>query len=207
MRKDYEPSEIWIDYGLSDLYFAHINQGNDVYRYGTFFFIMAAEKHLKAALIHNGLSSKPHLKSKEDRRSEADNIAKNYSHNFEKMITDVSLLYETGFDGPFVPDTYLTFEKSSLIKAMYEGYMETRYPTVTSSSRHFPYKKSGGVYHSPIGSSFFTDFTELICHKSWSYLEKQGVVGERSINLLYEKFGQSENYNVFKALYVDKLPQ
>lgn len=207
MCQDYNPSETWIRYGLSDLFFAHMNQGNDVFRYGTFFFIMAAEKHLKAVLINAGLETKPEITLKKEKRSEADDIARKYSHNFKKMIGDVENLYESEFKRPFVPNTYLGFDKDNLIKAMYEGYMETRYPTITSSSQHFPYAKKADVYHSPIGSSFFTDFTQLICQNCWRFLLAKGMDLHMTVDLLFEQFGENEKYASFKTSYLNKLPK
>jgi len=170
MSKNFKPVETWIRYGLSDLYFGFRNQGNDVYRYGTFFYIMAAEKHLKALLIYEKRAQYESLVSIETKRLEVEKIVKGYSHKFEKMIKDVDVFYNQAINEQLVPDEYLGFAKQNLIKAMYEGYMETRYPSVFSTSRHFPSKKAKGIQHDPLGSSFFTDFMVLICTKCWKYL-------------------------------------
>lgn len=68
MTQIFEPVETWIRYGISDLYFGRNNQSNDVYRYGTFFYIMAAEKHLKALLIFNKKEQYERIQSIEDKK-------------------------------------------------------------------------------------------------------------------------------------------
>jgi hypothetical protein len=44
MSIEFHPVRTWLRYGVSGLYLGHANQSNDVFRYGTFFFTMAAEK-------------------------------------------------------------------------------------------------------------------------------------------------------------------
>jgi len=206
MCKAFDPVATWIWYGLSDLYFGSINQKNDVYRYGTFFYIMAAEKHLKAVLIHANKASYDGLSSIESKKTAVEKIVKGYSHNFKKMIQEAGAIYEREMKTSFLPDEHLGFKSEDLIKAMYEGYMETRYPSVLSTSRHFPAGTAERIFHNPLGSSFFTEFIEVICKRCWSYLVAMNLDAAGILSDLEERFSESSGFEQFKTLYLAKLP-
>lgn len=206
MRKILDPVETWVRYGLSDLYFGSRNQKNDVCRYGIFFYIMAAEKHLKAVLIDANRANFDGLTTIESKKAAVDGIARKYSHNFKIMIRDVSTIYERDMNSPLIKDEHLGFKSESLIQAMYEGYMETRYPSVLSTSRHLPAITAEGMFHDPLGSSFFTDFIERICTKCWTYLISKNLNASNIISGLEERFGGNDDFEHFKAVYLAKLP-
>lgn len=204
-KQIFSPVETWMAYGLSDLYFAGRNQENDVFRYGTFFYIMAAEKHLKAVLIYKEKSKYENLNSIEEQKHKVEKIVKGYSHNFNQMLDAVGEIYEQDQGEKLVPEKYLNFDTELLVTAMYEGYMETRYPSVFSVSRHFPAVRSKGVYHSPIGSSFFTDFIEMICVKCWKYLEQSGLDTKKIISKIDLQFSKNNSYSYFQNVYLSNL--
>jgi len=186
MAKEFDPIGTWIRYGLSDLYFGYRNQEGEFYRYSVFFHIMAAEKHLKAVLIYANREQYDSLSSFEEKKTKVDSLAREYSHNFKNMIMDVNSLLEKEMDENLVTEHYSGYKSESLIQAMYEGYMETRYPSVRSASRHFPVESAEGMYHDPLGSSFFTDFIEMICVKCWKYLASRELDTEKVVTAIEE---------------------
>jgi hypothetical protein len=206
MSKKYDPVGTWIYYGLSDLYFGSRNLDYDVFKYGTFFYIMAAENHLKAVLIDHEKNVFSSVKNNEQKRKEVEKIVKRNSHNFEQMISKVSSIYKKEMNEIFVPENYYGFKSDNLIKAMYEGYMETRYPSVLSASRHFPIGSTKGMFHDPLGSSFFTDFVEGICRKCWTYLLTKEVISIKIIDDIKKRFLKSNGFKQFESSYLAKLP-
>ena len=206
MSNIYNPVEVWVRYGVSDLYFGFINQANAVFRYGTFFYIMAAEKHLKALLLYERKSEYENISNIDSKRKKVDDIARRYSHKFDKMIEDAANIYQSRLEKEFMPTEYLGFSKDDLIKAMYEGYMETRYPSALSVSRLFPVKTAKGMYHAPLGSSFFTDFTRLICKRCWEYLVDQKTLNTESVLAsIDEQYSKSIDYEAFYKEYLSSL--
>lgn len=121
------------------------------------------------------------------------------------MIEEASDIYSGEIGKPFLPDEYLGFSKENLIVAMYEGYMETRYPSVFSASRHFPGESKSGLYHCPLGSSFFTDFIEIICRKCWGYLIKNNLNAEAVLSEIEEQFKDNHEYEHFEQTYLCTL--
>jgi hypothetical protein len=166
---------------------------------------MAAEKHLKAVLIDANRNKFDDLESVELQKESIENIVKSYSHNFRKMIKDVSAIYVREMGAPFLPDEHLGFKSEKLIAAMYEGYMETRYPSVLPTSRHFPTGVTNGMFHSPLGSSFFTDFIEVICIQCWTYLNTKKLNTADIIAKLEEHFEESAGFEHFKATVLGKI--
>ncbi len=202
--RDFTPVEIWIRHGLSDLYFAARNQANDVYSYGTFFYIMAAEKHLKAVLIYIHRDKYTTLEGEAARRA-VNGIAKKYSHRFNEMIEEVSVHYNRSTNEELIPAMFLGFETGKLVQTMCEGYMDTRYPSVQSTSRHFPSPTAPGIRHAPLGSSFFTDFLQHICLNCWKYLISNGLNGKMVIEQIQERYSGSEEFNLFEIAYLRQL--
>lgn len=206
MADAFDPVRTWVRYGIGDLYFAYANQSNDVYRYGTFFFIMAAEKHLKGVLIAEKRQVFEALDTLDGKRSEVEAIVRGYSHNFDRMIQAVSLVYRREFKQTLLESDYFGYPLDVLVKAMYEGYMETRYPTANNTFRHFPILNSEGAYHDPLGSSFFSDFMQYICRKCWRILIKQGLDGQAVLEATEDQFKDSRDYDVFESVYLQTLP-
>ncbi|MEX2488351.1 MAG: hypothetical protein WD356_02365 [Pseudomonadales bacterium] len=206
MSKKYDPVGTWVYFGLLDLYFGSRNLDNDVFKYGTFFYIMAAEKHLKSVLIDYEKDTFIAIKNNEQKREKVEKIVKSYSHNFDQMIDRVSSIYKKEMDEIFIPGNYYGFKSDNLIKAMYEGYMETRYPSVLSTSRHFPVGSTKGMFHDPLGSSFFTDFIEAICRKCWVYLLAKDVITIKIIDDIKGRFSESYGFKLFESSYLAKLP-
>ena len=205
MKNKFDPVNTWIRYGTSDLYFGYANQGDDVYRYGTFFFIMAAEKHLKATLIQENKERYESVLTLDDKRKEVDKIAREYSHNFKEMIEVVSRIYRRDTGQTFLDNEILGYELKDVVKSMYEGYTETRYPSVLQTARHFPLPSAKGVFHDPLGSNFFTDFTKQICQKTWCYLVDRGADFTGIVESIEEQYKESKNYGYFQSDYISKL--
>lgn len=206
MKNEFNPVNTWIRHGTSDLYFGHANQDNDVYRYGTFFFIMAAEKHLKAMLIEDNKEQYESALTLHDKRKKVDKIARKYSHNFEKMIKDVSTIYLRDTGRTFLDSEIYGYELKAVATSMYEGYMETRYPSVLQTARHYPFPNAEGSFHDPLGSSFFTDFAKEICQKAWCYLVDRGADFTGIVESIDEQYRESKDYGYFQSTYISKLP-
>jgi len=205
MNEEFNPVEVWMYYGLSDLYFGWKNQEYSIHRYGTFFYIMAAEKHLKSVLICSNAKEYEGKGSVDEKKLAVEKIAKGYSHNFKKMINDVGSIYYKEMHKRFVDDSHLGFESEIIIKAMVEGYMETRYPSLKTTSRHFPVKSHPNVYHDPLGSSFFTEFVERLCIQCWSCLVKKGLNAAEVLSRVRVRFSNNEDFGRFESLYFERL--
>jgi len=205
MSIEFNPVNTWLRYGVSDLYFGHANQSNDVFRYGTFFFIMAAEKHLKAVLIENNRNKYQDLGDLNDKRKAVEKIAKQYSHKFDKMINEVSAIYQQELGKEFVSSKIYGYDKDIVIESMSKGYMETRYPVVAPTSRQYQFRNVKGSYYDPLGSSFFTDFIDRICQKCWGLLVNKGIDHQAILSFIEEQYANSRDYNTFKNEYLSKL--
>ena len=205
MKKQFDPVGTWIFYGLSDLYFGSKNLSNHVYRYGTFSYIMASEKHLKAVLINNKKDAFELLDTIEEKRKTVDKLVRSYSHNFKDMIQEVSLLYQKEMNKIFVPENYDGFDTEKLIQAMYDGYLETRYPSVRSTAKNFPVGTQEGVYHDPLGSSFFTDFNETICRNCLIYLKEKGINVAIITADFKERFSDNIGFKNFETQYLNRI--
>jgi len=205
MPKKFNPVGTWIRYGLKDLYFGYRNQKDIFYKYGVFFWIMAVEKHLKAILIYANRYEIDKLSTLEKKINAVDNLAKKYSHDFEKMVKDVSGLLEEEMGEKLLPENYSEYNSELLVKSMYEGYMETRYPTVSPTANHFPFESSEGIYHDPLGSSFFTDFIFLICERCWKYLATKESNLEDILIKFEEQYSEHDDFNNFKQLYLSRF--
>ena len=205
MPKTFDPVGTWIKYGLSDLYFGFRNQESSFYKYGVFFWIMAAEKHLKAILISANLKEIEKLPNLEEKLNAVNKLARKYSHNFEKMVKDVSDLLEKESGERLLPENYSDYNSELLVKSMYEGHMETRYPTVSSTALHYPFESSERIYHDPLGSSFFTDFIFLICERCWKYLATKQPNLKDILIKFEEQYSEHDDFNTFKQLYLSRF--
>jgi len=206
MLLDFDPVKTWLRYGISDLYFGYANQSNDVYHYGTFFFIMAAEKHLKAVLIESRKDEYESVGSLEGKRNAVDKIARSYSHRFDLMVEQVAKVYEQHTGKTFLEPEVFGYPLATVVKTMQEGYMETRYPVVAPASRRYPLGKGDDLYHEPLGSSFFTDFTKTICRRCWYFLVAKGLDHAGVFSYIEERYGESRMFGAFKTTYLDGLP-
>jgi len=206
MSTNFNPVETWLFYGLTDLYAALQNQDNDVYEYGTFLFIMAAEKHLKAVLIYEHKSDYDGLSNVKDKKIRIENILKrNYSHDFKSMISRVSEEYQKLLNSSFLKAEYSGYATEKLVQVLEEGYTETRYPSVESSARNFPLPNHNGAYHDPLGSSFFYDFTKEICRGCWNYLSAQGINTGRVSTKVRSKYQEYEGFHYFNSSYFSSI--
>ena len=193
----------WLISGLRDLWFAQRNQGNDVYSYGTFFFVMAAEKHLKSVLLHVRANEYEHCS---DARAKVTKIAKSYGHDFRKMVKEVDSARKSDKLPPLFDDKHPDYPAADMVEAMREVYMESRYPTpqTASASRRFP-AKAKGVVSDPIGSSFFTGFCENICVACSKHLYHTGFDLPKVVSQFTDSVDKSSDYDYFKNLYLAPL--
>jgi len=202
MSGNFNPIETWVWYGLSDLFFGYVNQNSAFYKYGTFFYIMAVEKHLKAVLIYENSNEYADLTSLEEKKTSVERIAKKYSHKFKMMIDEVGGYYAQKMNESFITEKYLGFNTQDLITSMTEGYMETRYPSLQPTSRHYPANREADLFHAPLGSSFFTEFCRHICTKCWKYLASNGINISEILDKFTEKYSGIENFENFKNQYL-----
>ena len=61
------------------------------------------------------------------------------------------------------------------------------------------------MYHDPLGSSFFTEFIELICVNCWKFLASRGLNTEKVITAIEERFSECDDFKEFKQLYLARL--
>lgn len=154
-------AEKWFFYGICDLYFSFHTEELVFDYYSSFFSIMAFEKHLKAFLIYHKKKELAGLE-KEQLRAQVLSIARSYSHNFIKMITDINSLCECEEFSKLLQRDYDGYRGEELIKILRDGYMETRYPILGSVALSFPVAQPG-IYHDPLSSSGIHKFIFNAC--------------------------------------------
>ena len=184
-------TESWIYNGLSDLYFAFECDAPDFEYQERFFEIMGLEKFLKAVMLfHN--SSKYEALSNSEAREIVNKLVIEWGHDFKKMIklvhkfgvNDIEKIKETDFDG---------YIGNDLIRAVKEGYLETRYPVPRQISETFPIPGTKFT-HNPLGSSGFTKFIYAVCNSCFYHL-----MPYIKVNLVMNEF--KHKYNHRKSFY------
>jgi hypothetical protein len=176
-------AKTWINYGLTDLYFA--------------------------------------FDSDDDAKKKINDLAKSreMGHNFKAMFAELSKfipdnvarIMETNFDG---------YIGSELIKAVYAGYMETRYPVPIPISVSFPIAVENNIIdveefipvhepgtieyseftHDPLWSSGITKFIYAVCNVCFASLASK-IDFTDLINQFSQRFSHKESLLRFNNLF------
>jgi hypothetical protein len=213
-------AKTWINYGLTDLYFA-FDSDDDAFSDNVLFSeIMGLEKFLKAVLLFH-LHREYESLTYQDAKEKINNLAKSnkMSHNFEAMFSELSKfvpdnvarIMESDFDG---------YIGSELIKAVYAGYMETRYPVPVAISDSFPIAietsindveefipvhDSGATEysvftHDPLWSSGITKFIYAVCNVCFASLASEIDFTDLT-NQFSQRFSHKESFRRFNNLF------
>jgi hypothetical protein len=190
-------AKTWISSGLRDIFYA-FDKDDETFSYNNLFSeIMGLEKIIKAVLLHNSHEQYEN-KDYQEAKEIINDIAKQYGHDFKKMlkelsrigISEIQNLKEHNFDG------YLGKE---LIRAVKQGYMETRYPVPTPVSDSFPIKGTN-LKHNPLWSSGISKFIYSICGACLEYLSKSMSL-EDVWNGFQKNYRHKESLSRFNNLF------
>ena len=193
-------SETWLFYGMCDLFFA-LHTEEWVFDYHSAFSgIMALEKHLKATII---LSRGNEFSSLEEGRAKAkvQAIAKEYSHNFEKMISSCNEYFGDDQFSNLINQNYDGYNGNELCKVLRDSYMETRYPTTTQVSQEFPIDENEGIYHNPLGSSGLHKLIFSVCEFVIVNLSS-AIDEDKLLRNVTQQYSHLESFSRFKNLYL-----
>lgn len=195
-------AKTWVNYGLTDLYFA-FDSDDDAFSDNVLFSeIMGLEKFAKAVLLfhqhqeYEGMT-RPAAKKK------IDELAKGMGHNFKEMLKqlshfmadDIARIKKTDFDG---------YTGSELIRAVSAGYMETRYPVPAPISNSFPIKGTK-LKHDPLWSSGVTKFIYAVCNACFASLALDIDFTDLT-NQYSRKFSHKESFRRFNNLFWERKP-
>jgi len=193
-------AKTWLNYGLTDLYFA-FDSDDDAFSDNILFSeIMGLEKFAKAVLLfhrHQEYEGMTHT----DAKQKINDLAKGMGHNFKNMLKelsqfmadDIARIKKADFDG---------YAGSDLIRAVCAGYMETRYPVPTPISDSFPIKGTK-LKHDPLWSSGITKFIYAVCNACFASLSLD-IDFTDLINQYQQKFGHKESFRRFNHLFWDE---
>ena len=193
-------AKTWINYGLTDLYFA-FDSDDDAFSDNVLFSdIMGLEKFIKAVLLFH-LHQEYEGIARADSKKKINKLAKGMGHDFNKMIEelsrfaadDIDQIKKTNFDG---------YSGCDLILAVYAGYMETRYPVPTSISDAFPIEGTD-LKHDPLWSSGITKFIYAVCNACFVSLSVD-IDFTDMLTQFYQKFGHKESFRRFNNLFWEK---
>lgn len=190
-------AKTWISSGLRDIFFAFDKDDIAFSDNNLFSEIMGLEKIIKAVLLYNcheEYENKDHKEAKE----RINDIAKQYGHDFKKMLKELSRLgisetqnlKEQNFDGYLGKD---------LIRVLKQAYMETRYPVPTPVSDSFPIKGTN-LKRDPLWSSGISKFIYSLCGACLEYLSKNMSL-EDVWNGFQDNFKHKESLKRFNNLF------
>ena len=195
-------AETWLFYGICDLYFSFHTQDLVFDNHAAFSGIMALEKHLKGALIFGRgaeFSTLGELKAKA--KDKVQSIAKEYGHDFQKMISACNEQFGEDHLNRIVGQDYGGYNGSQLLIVLKSSYMETRYPTTTNVSSQFPIDKNEGIYHNPLSSSGLHDFIFSIC--GFIIVNLSPAINENKLlGNVTKQYEHLESFSRFKNLYL-----
>jgi len=193
-------AETWLFYGVCDLYFSFHTEDWTFDYHSAFSGIMALEKHLKGALLlHRGSEYSSLEESKAKRKVQS--IAKEYGHDFEKMISSCNEYFGNDTLGGLVRQNYDGYKGSELVKVLRDSYMETRYPTTSQVSSSFPVDVKEGIYHNPLSSSGLHHFIFAICEFIVATLSS-AIDIKKLLNNVTQQYNHLESFSRFKNLYL-----
>lgn len=193
-------AKTWVNYGLTDLYFAFDSDENAFSDNVLFSEIMGLEKFVKAVLIFH-LHQEYEGMTRTDAKKRINELAKGMGHDFKKMLKDlahfmaddIARIKKTNFDG---------YSGSDLIRAVCAGYMETRYPVPTPISDTFSIKGTK-LKHDPLWSSGITKFIYAVCNACFASLS-QDIDFTDLVSQYCQRFGHKESFRRFNNLFWEK---
>ena len=185
----------WLFSGIFDLYVGFSLEEYHFNKQRVFFSTLGLEKILKSCIIYNRAIEYECL-AYNKAKSKIEEIAKEYSHYYEKMIKNIKIqpgirdeldkmlrkkyFVSTDEDGK----EKFSVSGKKLIKFLEAIYQESRYPTAVPISNKFKVNKHYNI--EPMGSSELIDFIYKICLTIIKHLKVK-------INLL-AKMEKVENY-------------
>jgi hypothetical protein len=190
-------AKTWVNYGLTDLYFA-FDSDDDAFADNVLFSeIMGLEKFAKAVLLFHRSQEYEGMEHSAAKKR-IDELAKDMGHDFKKMLKqlshfmadDIARIRKTDFDG---------YPGSELIRAVCAGYMETRYPVPAPISETFPIKGTK-LKHDPLWSSGITKFIYAVCNACFDSLSSD-IDFTDLINQYNQKFSHKESFRRFNNLF------
>ena len=195
-----EVAKTWINYGLTDLYFAFDSDDNAFSDNVLFSEIMGLEKFIKAVLLFH-LHQEYEGIARADAKKKIDELARGMGHDFRDMLKklshfmadDIARIKKTDFDG---------YSGSDLIRAVCAGYMETRYPVPRPISDTFPIKGTK-LKHDPLWSSGITKFIYAVCNACFASLSSNIDFTDLT-DQFSRKFSHKESFRRFNNLFWEK---
>lgn len=193
-------AKTWVNYGLTDLYFAFDSDDDAFSDNVVFSEIMGLEKFAKAVLLFH-LHQEFEGMTPPDAKKKINELAKRMGHNFENMMKelsnfmfdDIARIKKTDFDG---------YSGSDLIGVIYAGYMETRYPVPTPISDSFTIEGTN-LKHDPLWSSGITKFIYAVCNSCFASLSSDIDFTDLT-NQFSQKFSHKESFRRFNNLFWEK---
>jgi hypothetical protein len=196
-------AKTWIHYGLTDLYFAF--DSDDAFSDNVLFSeIMGMEKFMKAVLLFHLYQEYEDL-AHQDAKERINKFAKSgkMGHNFEIMFNDLSLLMPSAI-ARIMQSDFDGYTGSELIRAVYSGYMETRYPVPTRISDTFP-KEDTEFTHNPLWSSGITKFIYAVCNACFTSLSLE-IDFTDLISQFSQRFSHKESFQRFNNYFWEISP-
>jgi len=193
-------AKTWVNYALTDLYFAFDSDDDAFSDNVVFSEIMGLEKFAKAVLLfhrHQEYEGMTPL----DAKKKINELAKRMGHDFKNMMKelsnfmsdDIARIEITAFDG---------YSGSELIGAVCAGYMETRYPVPTPISNSFPIEGTN-LKHDPLWSSGITKFIYAVCNACFASLSSSIDFTDLT-SQFSRKFSHKESFRRFNNLFWEK---
>lgn len=190
-------AKTWLNYGLNDLYFAFDNDDLVFSDNALFSEIMGLEKFMKAVLLFH-LHQEYQKMKKADAKKKIDKLAKEMGHDFKKMlkkltqlgVDDIKTIKKADFDG---------YTGSDLVRAVFAGYMETRYPMPRPISETFRIKGTN-FNRDPLWSSGITKFIYAICNACFVSLSLH-IDFNDLLKQFHQRFNHKESFQRFNNLF------
>ena len=180
----------WAMSGIFDLYFAFSIEGLSFNKHKTFYNAMGLEKILKAYFISNRSAEYKNLNVDASKRK-IEKIAKNYGHNYQKMIkaikknSELSANVKAILSKSYMRINKISYNGNKFLKALEKIYQESRYPSATPVSRGFVVNKFYEI--NPINTSALIELIYDVSILILKYLKKD-------INFI-PKISRVENYH------------
>lgn len=156
---------------------------------------MGLEKFLKAYLLfhrHQEYEALPDAEAKKIINRIA--ASKEFGHNFESMLEKASALGNLCIS-KILTDDFDGYLGGDLVKAVEDGYMETRYPVPIPVSDNFPI--GNGYTHDPLSSSGITKFIHAVSKSCFQALEDAHVDFSDKLIQFQNKFRHKESFGRF----------
>lgn len=191
-------AEVWVYYGLVDLYFGFHNDDIAFEDSARFAEIMGLEKFLKAVVLFHRFEEYESV-SDTEASEKVNDIAKLLGHDIKCMLKEISKLGVTDIDRIKTLD-FDGYLGKDLVRAVKAGYMETRYPVPKPVSDSFPIPGAHGFTHDPLCSSGITKFIYAICNACFYHLRANVDFTKVRMDLVAQ-FAHKESFSRFGNLF------